>query len=293
MYVQLASIIAPIFICAAVGFFWARSGRPYDTQFVTRLLMNVGMPFLIVSSLSRSDLDRGALASVGFAAVGLLVGLAALGAGALVLLRRDVRASLTSLVFPNTGNMGLPICLFAFGSAGLSLALVVFIVVSMAHFTLGVALVSGGGNLGQFRKNPILYATAVGAVLLITGWELPKWAANTLDLMSGFVIPLMLLTLGVSIARLKVRTFADSLLYSCLRLGFGFGVGVLVAEIAGLTGAARGVVVLESSMPVAVFNYLLAEKYNRRPDEVAGNVVVSTVLSFATLPLVLWYLLSG
>jgi predicted permease len=293
MYIRLFSIIAPIIVCAAVGFVWARSGRPYDTKFVTRLLMNVGMPFLIVSSLSQSELDRAALTKVGLATVLLLVGLALVSVAALRLFRRDLRAFLPSLMFPNTGNMGLPICLFAYGQDGLSLALIVFIIVSMAHFTFGIALVSGNGDLKQFLKNPIIFATAVGVVFLLTGWELPLWIANTLELMSGLVIPLMLLTLGVSLARLKVQTFANSALYSSLRLIFGFGAGLAAAELLGLTGVARGVVILEASMPVAVFNYLMAERYNRSPDEVAGNVVVSTVMSFVTLPVVLWYVLSG
>lgn len=291
MYLRLFTILVPIVVCAGIGFVWARSGRPYDTRFVTRLVMNVGMPFLIVSSLSRAELDGAALAEVGLAAVCLLVGFFLLGVTALRILRRELRAYLPSLVFPNTGNMGLPLCLFAFGQDGLSLALVVFMIVSITHFTVGLALVSGSGDFRQFLKNPIIYATAVGVLLVLTGRELPLWITNTLDIMAGLAIPLMLLTLGVSLASLKVRTISSSLLYACLRLMLGFGVGMLVAQVLGLSGPARGVVILQASMPVAVFNYLLAEQFRRSPDEVAGNVVISTALSFVTLPLVLWYVL--
>jgi predicted permease len=285
--------MAPIVVCAGIGFVWTKSGRPYDTQFVTRLVMNVGMPFLIVSSLSRAELDGKALAEIGLAAACLLVGFIALGALALLVLRRKIRDFLPSLSFPNTGNMGLPLCLFAFGPDGLSLALVVFLVVSVTHLTLGVALVSGGGNLKQFLLNPIILATGVGVLLVLTGWGLPAWVRNTMDIMAGLAIPLMLLTLGVSLASLKVQTISQSLLYACLRLALGFSVGVLVAQVFGLSGATRGVVILQASMPVAVFNYLLAEQYRRSPNEVAGNVVISTALSFATVPVVLWYILSG
>lgn len=292
MFFRLFSIISPILICALIGYVWARTGRPYDTRFVTRLLMNVGWPFLIVSALSRAELDHRALAEVGLAAVCVLAAFAALGVVVLRSLRRDLRAYLPSLMFPNTGNMGLPLCLFAFGQEGLSLALVVFLIVSITHFTVGVELVSGGGNIKQILKAPIVYATVVGVVLVLTGWKLPLWISNTLDIMAGLAIPLMLLTLGVSLAKLKIQTFASSTLYACLRLVMGFGVGALVAEALGLSGAARGVVILEASMPVAVFNYLLAERYGRSPDAVAGNVVISTVLSFLTLPFVLWYVFS-
>jgi predicted permease len=111
--------------------------------------------------------------------------------------------------------------------------------------------------------------------------------------MAGLTIPLMLLTLGVSLARLRVPRFSRSLLVALARMGLGFGAGLAVAHVFGLDGVARGVLILDASMPVAVFNYLLAERYDRAPDEVAGAVVVSTLLSFGTLPLLLWYLLSG
>ena len=293
MYARLFTIIAPLLISAAVGFVWARSGRPFDTRFVTRLIMDVGMPFLIVSSLATTDVERGALTDVGLAVVCLLAAMVLIGFLLLRLLRMDVRAFLPSILFPNTGNMGLPLCLFAFGREGLSLGLVVFVTVSIVHFTFGVALVSGSAHPARFVANPIVWSTAIGAVILLADWELPAWVANTTDIMAGLTIPLMLLTLGVSLANLKVHAAAKSAILAAARLGIGFGVGLLAAHVFGLSGVARGVVVLQATMPVAVFNYLLAERYGREPDAVAGAVVGSTIASFVTLPLLLWYLLAG
>jgi len=293
MFLRLFSIISPIIICASIGYAWARLGRPFDTRFVARLIMNVGAPFLIVSSLTKTQIDRTALGEVGLAVVCALVIVGIVGYLLLRLFRLEVRSYLNALVFPNTGNMGLPLCLFAFGPEGLSLGLVVFVMVSAAQFTVGVAILSGRNDVRQFATNPIIWSTIVGLILLWAGWELPAFARNTMDVMAGLTIPLMLLALGVSIANIKVAAFSRSLVLALMRLGIGFGVGLLVTSLFGLTGAARGVVILDIAMPVAVFNYLLAEKYNRAPDEVAGAVVVSTLLSFITLPLLLWYLLSG
>ena len=293
MFLRLFSVISPIIICASIGYAWARFGRPFDTRFVTRLIMNVGAPFLIISSLTKTQIEKSALGEVGLAVLCALVFVGVAGYLLLRLFRLEVRSYLNALLFPNTGNMGLPLCLFAFGPEGLSLALVVFVIVSTAHFTLGVANLSGRGDPRQFATNPIVWSTAVGLVLLWSGWELPAFARNTLDIMAGLTIPLMLLALGVSIANIKVSAFSKSLVIALLRLGLGFGAGIAVTSIFGLTGAARGVVILDVAMPVAVFNYLLAEQYNRAPDEVAGAVVLSTLLSFITLPLLLWYLLAG
>jgi predicted permease len=292
MFLRLFSIVSPILICAAIGYAWARAGRAFDTRFVTGLIMSVGAPCLIVSSLTSASVDRGAMASLGLAVVCLVVAVAAVGFVTLRLLRMSVRSYLGAILFPNTGNMGLPLCLFAFGHEGLSLGLVVFVMISITHFTGGLALVSGQSHPLRLLANPIVWAAGIGAVFLVTGWALPVWATNTVDIMAGLTIPLMLLTLGVSLAKLKVRRFSRSLFLALTRMGLGFVAGMAVAYVFGLEGAARGVLVLDASMPVAVFNYLLAERYDRAPDEIAGAVVISTVLSFASLPVLLWYLLS-
>jgi predicted permease len=101
----------------------------------------------------------------------------------------------------------------------------------------------------------------------------------------------MLIAMGVSLARFRITSAGRSVLIAALRLGMGFVVGVGVAELFGLTGVMRGVTILQSAMPVAVFSYLFAVRYNRSPEEVAGTVVISTLLSFASLPALLWYVL--
>jgi predicted permease len=292
MVLRLFSIIAPVFACAAIGYAWARAGRPYDSEFVTRLIMNVGAPFLIISSFSDApDLDRAALGSVGLATLGVM---ALVGALAMVVLRAfrfPARTYLPSVVFPNTGNMGLPLCLFAFGQAGLSLAIVVFLVVATFNFSVGVAIVSGERHPGRLLRMPLLWAAAIAVTLVLTGWRLPVWVANTVHIMGGLTIPLMLLSLGVTLSTLRVEMIGRSLFFALLRYGFGFGAGLVVCRLLGLTGVARGVVILQAAMPPAVFNYMMAERYRRDPEHVAGIVVVSTVLSLAVMPVVLWFLL--
>jgi predicted permease len=100
----------------------------------------------------------------------------------------------------------------------------------------------------------------------------------------------MLITLGVSLARLHVENIKRALTISVLRLVIGFLVGVLVAALFRLPMPARGVLILQSAMPAAVFNYLLAEHFDRNAGDTAGVVVISTVLSLVTLPFLLRFL---
>ena len=134
---------------------------------------------------------------------------------------------------------------------------------------------------------PLVHAVALALLLQAFGIDLPRWAANTTNLLGDCAVPLMLLSLGVALARLRIAGMGRALAMSALRLGLGFGVGVLVAAAMGLEGTIRGVVMLESAMPVAVFNYLWAVRYDTAPEEVAGMVLGSTLLSFVTLPLLL------
>lgn len=284
---QLFDILAPVFVTAGIGYGWARLGGPFDTRSVTALVTNVGTPCLILSTLTRLDVSAAAFAEMGLAAVLALAALAALGMAALRLARLPFHTYLPALMFANTGNMGLPLCLFAFGQTGLALAIAVFAVNAVAQFTIGMLISSGDLSLRRLLTTPVLYAVALALVFMLTGWAPPVWFANTIQLIGGLAIPLMLLALGVALARLRVRSVGRSLWLSLLRLLPGLAVGFLLAHLLDMTGAARGVLILQSAMPVAVFNFLFAERHNRTPHEVAGMVFLSTVISFATLPLLL------
>ncbi len=291
MLQQLLAIIAPILICAGLGFAWARKGIDYPVEFVTRAVMNIGAPCLIIASFNESEIDVGLLGEITAATLSVML-LVLLASVVLIrLLRLKTSTFVPSLLFPNTGNMGLPLCLFAFGETGLALGLTVFLVVFTLQMSFGILLVAGHGKIRELLKQPVLWATAVAVAMVLGDWSLPGWLANTTRLLGGFTIPLMLITLGVSLADLKVGNWRHSLWFSAARVMGGFGISVLVAELFGLEGVERGVLILQASMPVAVFNYLLAVRYGREPGEVAGMVVMSTLLSFLLLPLIVAYVL--
>jgi len=289
---ELFAVIAPILICAGLGYGWARKGIDYPVEFVTRLVMNVGAPCLILSSFSNANIDIGKMAEVSAAALVILMIMLVLGGVLIRLMRLKVSTFLPSLLFPNIGNMGLPLCLFAFGQTGLALGLTIFLVIFALQMSLGILLTAGHGHPRELLKQPVLWATVIAVILVSTGESLPVWLDNTTSILGGATIPLMLITLGVSLAQLKVAEWKHSLLFSLIRVLGGFGLAVLVAGLFGLEGVDRGVLILQSSMPVAVFNYLLALRYQREPGEVAGMVVLSTLLAFALLPFIVSFVLA-
>ena len=289
MLATLLPITGPVMVCVLLGFLWKKFNWAYDTQMVTHLVMRVGAPCLIISSLSRTPVSRAVLEQM-FVMTAVLVVIMMVAAALVIRLAgQPLRTYLGPLVFPNTGNMGLPVCLFAFGEKGLTLALAFFMLVSITHFTVGLALVSGRSVLKEMVSNPIVYSIAAAVFMIYGHVSLPHWVENTVQLLGQFTIPLMLLTLGVSLAGLHVHSFGKSLYFALARLGIGVAAGWGVATLFGVHGTARGVLILEASMPVAVFNYLFAMQFNREPQIIAGMVMISTLLSFLLIPLVLLY----
>lgn len=291
MISDLFDILAPVFLTAGIGYGWARLGGPFNTDFVTVLATNIGTPALILATLTRLEVSPAAFAEMGLAAVISLAVFAAIGVAVLRLAKLPNHSYLPALMFANTGNMGLPLCLFAFGPVGLSLAIAVFAINAVAQFTIGALIASGEMSWRRLARTPVIYAVALALVFMLSGSKPPAWFANTIELIGGLTIPLMLLALGVSLARLSVRSFGRSFLLSLLRIAMGLAVGVAIAEVLGMTGVARGVIILQTAMPVAVFNYLFAQRYARAAEEVAGMVVLSTLIAFAGLPILLAILL--
>ena len=290
-FTTLFQIIAPVFVCAALGYFWTRRGSEFDVGLVTALVSAVGAPCLVFHTLTSLQVDVAALTEFLAASIAALGTFAVIGAALLTLLKRRLAAFLPAMVFPNCGNMGLPLCLLAFGEAGLALALVYFVVFVVGQFTLGAAIASGDWSFGRLARIPVLYAVVLALVFMISGTQPPAWIDKTAELLGGITIPLMLITLGVSLASLELTGLRRGVGLAVIRLPIGFLVGWGLAWVFGLEGTARGVLIVQSAMPIAVFNYLFAARYQTAPEEVAAMVLTSTVVVFATLPALLWYVL--
>lgn len=288
MLSELIAIVSPIFIAAAIGFVWARAGYDYPSEFIGRMVMNIALPCLLISTLSHSEVELPALLRMGLACLIASGFMLVLALPVLKLMKLNVRHWLNSLMFANTGNMGLPLTLFAFGEEGLALSLGWFTGMMLLQFTLGNAVVSRATGLRQAKElftKPAIWGVIIGALLLGSDQRLPLGLDRTAALLGQISIPLMMITLGVSIAQLKAPVLSIPIALSLLRIGGGLACGFAAATLLGLQGTALGVVLLQSAMPVAVFNYLLALHHQRAASEVASMVLISTLMALPLLPL--------
>ena len=285
------NITAPVFILAAVGFSWVKLGFEYRVEFVTRLAMTLSVPCLVFVALIQTEIEPDALATLTLASVLTYITVTVVFFLIVLVMRLDRATYLAPLIFGNTGNLGLPLALFAFGEVGLSYAVIVFAVMAIFSFTFGVWLVSGGGSLVKVVKEPLVAATILGALFLWQGWQPPEFIFNSLDLIGQMAIPMMLITLGVAIARLEIRAVGQAIFLSVLKVVVCVACAAGAAVWFGLGPVASAVLIVQVATPVAVTSYLLAEKYGADAQPVAGLVVVSTLISVITLPLTLSFVI--
>ena len=287
LILEVIQIVAPVFLLAGIGYAWVRRGWAYDVEFVTRLAMTLSIPCLIFMALVRSDVDPRLLRDTVIAAVVVYLVAGAAIWGLLRALGLDLPTFWAPLTFGNTGNLGLPVALFAFGQAGFDFAVVIFAVMAILSFTFGVWVVAGGGNPATAVREPLVWGTVLGSVFLAFGWRVPEWAGASLDLVGQMAIPLMLITLGVAIARLEPRALGRAFWLCLAKLAICTLAPLGVGLAFGLPRLTLGVLILQAATPVAVTSYMLAAKYDARPDEVAGLVVVSTLISVPAIPILL------
>lgn len=283
----LFDVVGPVFLIVAVGYAWGRAGKPFESNFVGLIVNGVSTPCLVIDMLTRPGLTIPALGQMGLASA---LCLALTGAGAWAMARMmglSPRAYAPPLIWANGGNMGLPLCLFAFGELGLGLAIAFFSISSLTNYTLGQAIAAGGITFREVVRMPMTWAILAAIVMIATGVRLPTVAQRAVGLLGALTVPLMLLSLGYALASLRIASYGRSVAFSTARLIGGFAIGWLVAVALQLDPVARGVVVIQSGMPSAVLNYLWALRYNNEPQEAASIVVISTIMSIPALPLFL------
>ncbi|RMF18597.1 MAG: hypothetical protein D6760_13730, partial [Deltaproteobacteria bacterium] len=265
-----------------LGYFFGALRR-MDVTTLTDVVVYLGGPALVYTALVDAKLDPNEAGLLAAGAVVLVLGPGLLLAAVV----RQPRGLLLPAMFMNAGNMLLPLCLFAFGKAGLARGTVIFVVVAALHSTLGVTIASGRWTLGPMLRLPFIYAV-VAAFAVRSGWlVLPEIAIRIVALLSQLAIPLMLLALGLRLRSVRIDSWRRPLLAGVARMGGGYLCGLAFVTAFGVAGTSRACLLLAATMPSAVVNFAFAETYRNEPAEVAATVVLTTLASVVAAPLVL------
>ena len=175
MFVEFASILAPVFICAALGWGWVRIGREYDRELISRLITDIGAPCLIFSRIIDAGVDPALMLRIAGIALLAMTSFGLIGAIALRASGLPARTFLAPLTFGNAGNLGLPLCLFAFGEPGLALAISYFTISALLQFTVGIWIWTGRISLIELLRTPVAYAGVAAAFGVATDLDVPLW----------------------------------------------------------------------------------------------------------------------
>ena len=290
LYIKLFEVLFPVFLTIGIGYWYGKKDPKFDTKFITNLAGNIGLPCIIFYSLTTSSVSFDLLLRFFYYIFLYVVIFGVLGILVLKILRKDIYRLLPPLILPNTGNMGMPICLFAYGKLGLAMGAAITTVIVIFHFSLNILLASRKFSVMPLIKCVSIYALFVSLFFVYFEIPSPKFLVNATFLISYSTIFLVLMSLGVALSKLKILSFYESLFLSLIRVIIGPAVGFGFVEFFDLTGVEAGVIFIQSSMPSAVLTYLIAEIYSPKKivDSVASTVVLSTFMSFITVPIIVF-----
>jgi len=290
LYLKLFEVLFPVFFIVGIGYFLGKRNPKFDTTFITNYSANFGAPALFIFAITSSGVTYSVFSEYFIYAVIALTSFALIGVIFLFFLKKDISRELPPYFLPNTGNMGIPICLFAYGVLGMGVAAAISSLVILLHFTINIFLASKKFDIKIILKSPPTYAVIVAVFFLYFDLEMPKVVINTVMLLGYAMIVLILMSLGVSLTQLKVFSLKDSIISSIGRVIIGPLIGFLIIKIFNLSGFAAGVLLIQSAMPSAILTYLVAEMYSPKKvvDSISSMIVVSTLMSLITVPIIVF-----
>ena len=291
LYLKLIDVIFPVFFVIGIGFYLGKKDPNINTDLITNFAANIGSPAMIFYSITTTGVTLSIFLEYFVYSLIIISAFSIIGILFLIILQKDYISELPPLILPNTGNIGLPLCLFAYGTAGLGVASAIASVVILLHFTIGVLLAKKSFSLKILIKNMPIYGILVSILFLYFEWDVPGYVENTTFLLTYATIFLILMSLGIALANLKVVSWTHASILGAVRVIIGPLIGFGLIKFLNLDGFAAGVLLIQSCMPSAVLTYLVGSMYSERKvvDSVASVIVTSTVMSFITIPVVVYY----
>ena len=293
IYLKLFEVLFPVFFIVGIGFLLGKKNPNFDTSFITTYAGNFGTPALVIFALTAGGVSFEIFKEIFFYALILLSAFGIVGLIFLVLMKKDYIRELPPFFLPNTGNMGIPICLFAYGELGMGIAAAISSLVVLLHFTLNIFLAKRAFDFQTIFKSPAFYAIIVTVLFLYFEQPVPQFVMNTVMLLAYGMIVMILMSLGVALTQMKVFSFKDAVITSTGRVIIGPLIGLAVIKLFDLSGVSAGVILIQSSMPSAILCYLVASMYSPKVivDNISSTIVVSTIMSLVTIPITLFFAL--
>jgi len=290
MLLRIIAIIFPIFAIVAVGYAYARVKKP-DMTFANQLNMDLFVPALVFAALANKSFDLMANWKLALGGTIIVLGSGLLAWPVAKLMKVPANTLLPPMMFNNSGNMGLPLMVLAFGEQALPLAVVLFFVENTLHYSLGTWMLDHHAKLWNLWRVPVIAAAIAGLAVSLLRIEL--WAPLYIGIkMLGDVsIPLLLFSLGVRLTDSVSKDVTLGLVGAALCPLAGMAIAWAMAPLLGVDDMQAGMLLIFGALPPAVLNYIFAEKYKQEPERVASIVMIGNTASLLFIPLALFFAL--
>ena len=290
LIIKLIDVLFPVFLIIGIGYWYGKKDPKFDTKFITTFAGNFGLPAIIFYSLTSTNISMDLFLRFSYYITLYVLIFSVIGVIILKILNKDIYRLLPPLILPNTGNMGMPLCLFAYGKLGLAIATAATAMILVFHFSVNILLSSKKFSIKPLLNCVPVYALLVSLIFVYFDIPSPKFLENATFLIGYSTIFLVLMSLGVALSKLKVFSFKETLIYSLTRVIIGPIVGFGFVKFFNLSGVEAGVMFIQASMPSAILTYLISRIYSPKKisDSVASTVALSTFMSFFTLIVVVF-----
>jgi len=290
MIYQIFGIIFPVVAIVLAGYLYASKYQP-NMDSANNINMSIFLPALMFSVLSKESFHLQNFQNLAISAVIIILGSGCIAWLVSKILGINVKTFVPPMMFNNTGNIGLPIAVLAFGEVALGAAVVLFAIEMLLHFTLGASLLSQRSRVLSTLKSPVLLATLAGLLVNFIGFDLWSPAIKTLDLLGQAAIPLLLFTLGVRLIGINFGDWKLGVLGAVLCPLSGIIIALMMVSVFEIEGLQYQQIILFSVLPPAVLNHMMAEKYQQQPKTVASIVMLGNIGSLVVLPITLFFIL--
>lgn len=287
---RLVAILFPIFAIVAAGYFYARRHRP-EMAVANRINMDVFVPAVVFAAMAGKQFEVQAYAPLALGALLLLLICGLLTWPLARLLGAEAKTLVPPMMFNNSGNIGLPLAMLAWGEDALPAAVIMFMVENTLHFTLGARLLDPHARLLTLWRVPVVFAA--GAGLAVALLKIPVWApaVTAIKMLGDISVPLLLFSLGVRMTDVSFREWKLALGSALLRPLLGMLLATLIIQALGLHGRDAAMLFVFGALPPAVLNFLFAERYRQEPERVASIVLIGNLAALIYLPLALAWVL--
>ncbi len=285
---MILNTVLPVFLIILVGYIIGKY-KKVNVQPMVDLIVYIAGPCLIFASVSRSDISLSDFFTMALGGISVILILAFLVFVILKLTGSKRIGLYLPMTIGNTGYLGYPVALFAFGVAGLSRAVVYDMMNSLFLYSIGIYIVHHKNEFREIFKIPLIYAVVIGLLFNIFKIGVPEMIFRPIEMIGLMTIPLALLILGYKLTMIKVSSAKIAIFASLFRILGGFLVALFMVKVFSLTGLVRDVLLIQAAMPSAVMSMILCQKYNRDADLVASIIFVSTLMSIVSIPLILWF----